>query len=286
MELLVQPDDGIGPTLAAIRNAKKSIHVHIFGLDVPQIEKALADAVKRGVEVRTLIAHTARGREKDLRKLELRLLEIGATVSRSADDLLRYHGKIMIVDDKKLYVLAYNLTRSDIARCRSLGIATRNRNVVDEARKVFEADFDRRPYTGDCPSLLVSPVNARERLMAFLRKARRELLIYGNVTDNACIRILQERQKAGVVVRIIGKLEKGHEGVSAEKYPGKRMHLRAIVRDGKVALVGSQTLRKPELDSRREIGIVVKHARIVKQIAEVFAADWAKTDAGKAEKAA
>jgi phosphatidylserine/phosphatidylglycerophosphate/cardiolipin synthase-like enzyme len=286
MELLVQPDDGIGPTLAAIRNAKKSIYVHIFGLDVPQIEKALADAVKRGVEVRTLIAHTARGREKDLRKLELRLLEIGATVSRSADDLLRYHGKIMIVDDKKLYVLAYNLTRSDIARCRSLGIATRRRDVLDEARKVFEADFDRRPYTGDCPSLLVSPVNARERLMAFLRKARRELLIYGNVTDNACIRILQERQKAGVVVRIIGKLEKGHEGMSAEKFPGKRMHLRAIVRDGKVALVGSQTLRKPELDSRREIGIVVKHARIVKQIAEVFAADWAKTDAGKAEKAA
>jgi phosphatidylserine/phosphatidylglycerophosphate/cardiolipin synthase-like enzyme len=286
MELLVQPDDGVGPTLAAIRNAKKSIDVHIFGLNVPEIEKALADAVKRGVEVRTLIAHTARGREKDLRKLELRLLEIGATVSRSADDLLRYHGKIMIVDAKKLYVLAYNLTRTDIARCRSLGIATRNRNVVDEARRVFEADFDRRPYTGDCPSLFVSPVNARERLMAFLRKARRELLIYGNVTDNACIRILQERQKAGVVVRIIGKLEKGHEGVSAEKFPGKRMHLRAIVRDGKVALVGSQTLRKPELDARREIGIMVKHARIVKQIADVFASDWAKTDAGKAEKAA
>jgi phosphatidylserine/phosphatidylglycerophosphate/cardiolipin synthase-like enzyme len=286
MELLVQPDDGVGPTLAAIRNAKKSVDVHIFGLNVPEIEKALADAVKRGVEVRTLIAHTARGREKDLRKLELRLLAIGATVSRSADDLLRYHGKIMIVDTKKLFVLAYNLTRNDIAHCRSLGIATRNRDVVEEARRVFEADFDRRPYTGDCPSLLVSPVNARKRLMAFLRKARRELLIYGNVTDNACIRILQERQKAGVVVRIIGKLEKGHEGVSAEKYPGKRMHLRAIVRDGKVAFVGSQTLRKPELDARREIGIMVKHARIVKQIADVFASDWAKTDAGKAEKAA
>jgi cardiolipin synthase A/B len=286
MELLVQPDDGIGPILAAIRKARRQIDIHIFRLDRKEIENALADAVKRGVEVRTLIAHTHRGDEKSLRKLELRLLKIGATVSRSNDDLLRYHGKVMIVDGKKLYVLAYNLTRSDLGRCRSLGIATRKRALVEEAQKVFDADFDRKEYSGDSPLLIVSPVNARERLTAFLRKARRELLIYGNVTDNACIRILQERAKAGVVVRIIGRLEKGHEGLRAEKFPGKRMHLRAMVRDGKAAFLGSQTLRRLELESRREIGVIVKHARVVKQIADVFAADWAKTEAGKEEKAA
>jgi hypothetical protein len=31
---------------------------------------------------------------------------------------------------------------------------------------------------------------------------------------------------------------------------------------------------------------VVKHPCVVKQIADVFAADWAKTDAGKEEEAA
>ena len=39
------------------------------------------------------------------------------------------------------------------------------------------------------------------------------------------------------------------------------MHLRAIVRDGKAAFLGSQTLRRLELESRREIGVIVKHAR-------------------------
>ncbi|HJS57579.1 MAG TPA: phospholipase D-like domain-containing protein [Vicinamibacteria bacterium] len=285
MQLLVQPDDGIGPILTAIRNARRTIDLHVFRLASNQIEKALADAVKRGVEVRTLIAHTHGGKGKALRKLELRLLKIGATVSRSGDDLLRYHGKILIVDAKKLYVLAYNLTRSDIGRARSLGIATRKRDVVAEAAKVFDADFDRKPYTGDSQSLIVSPVNARERLSAFLRKARKELLIYGSVTDGACIRILKERMKAGVLVRIIGRLRKGHEGFLVERYPGKRMHLRAIVRDGRAAFVGSQILRKPELDARREIGVIVKHAQVVKQIAEVFAADWAQTEAGKEEAA-
>ena len=50
--------------------------------------------------------------------------------------------------------------------------------------------------------------------------------------------------------------------------------------------MGSQTLRRLELDCRREIGVVVKHARVVKQIADVFASDWAQTDAGKAQEAA
>jgi cardiolipin synthase len=105
MELLVQPDDGIAPILEAIEGARKTIDMHIFRIDRKAIEKALAEAVKRGVVVRTLIAHTANNAEEALRKLEQRLLAIGATVSRSADDLVRYHGKMMVVDRKTLYVL-------------------------------------------------------------------------------------------------------------------------------------------------------------------------------------
>jgi cardiolipin synthase A/B len=285
MQLLVQPDDGIGPVLTALRNARRSIDLHIFKLDARAIEKALAGAVKRGVAVRTLIAHTHGGKGRALRKLELRLLKIGATVSRSGTDLLRYHGKILIVDAKKLYVLAYNLTRNDIGHCRSLGIVTRRRDLVAEASKLFDADFDRKDYAGDSPSLIVSPVNARARLGAFLRKSRKQLLIYGSITDRACIRLLQERAKAGVEIRIIGRLGRRADGLHVERYPGRRMHLRAMVRDGRAAFVGSQILRKAELDERREIGVIVKQPQVVKQIAAVFAADWAQTETGKKEAA-
>ena len=57
--------------------------------------------------MRALIAHTNRGGERNLRKLELRLLEAGVTVARTADDLTRYHGKMMIVDDT-LHVFGFN----------------------------------------------------------------------------------------------------------------------------------------------------------------------------------
>ena len=280
MPLLIQPDDGIGPILRAIQGARRSIDIHIFRLDRKVIEKALRDAIARGVTVRTLIAHTARGGEKALRKLEQRLLEIGATVSRSADDLVRYHGKIMIVDREKLFVLGYNLTRNDIDRSRSLGIATRKPELVLEALKLFEADFDRNPYSGNARDFLVSPQNARERLMAMLKGAKRELLIYGQVTDNAAIRALQDRVREGVSVRIIGKVERGHD-LSAEKYPGARLHVRAVVRDRRRAFVGSMGLRRLELDARREIGVIVRDPKVVRKIVDVFERDWAETDAGK-----
>jgi cardiolipin synthase len=282
MQLLVQPDDGVFPLLKAMQKARRTIDMHVFRLQYKAIEKGIQAAVGRGVVVRTLIAHTNKGGEKALRKLEQRLLEMGATVSRTADDLLRYHGKIMIVDGVTLYVMGFNLVHQDIDRSRSLGIATRKRELVQEAMRLFEADFNRHAYTGGSRHLLVSPVNARERLAAFLKGARKQLLIYdGQLTDNSMIRVLQARQDAGVDVRIIGEMEKGHSGISAEAFPGKRQHLRAIVRDGRTVFLGSQSLRKLELDARREIGVLVSDARVVKQVSDVFERDWADTPAGR-----
>jgi phosphatidylserine/phosphatidylglycerophosphate/cardiolipin synthase-like enzyme len=228
-----------------------------------------------------LISHTSASGEKALRKLEQRLLEIGATVSRTADDLVRYHGKIMIVDGRWLFVLAFSLTHRDIDHSRTLGVATRKRRLVQEAIRLFQADFDRKPYTGGAKDFLVSPVNARERLAAFLAGAKKQLLVYDEgVTDKAMIRVLHSRAKAGVDLRIIGKVEKGHD-VTAERYPGKRQHLRCIVRDGQAVFLGSQSLCKLELDARREIGVIVKDPKVVRGIVQMFESDWAETDAGK-----
>ena len=76
-----------------------SAHLHSFNpqggdfFDQADIEHALGDAAERGVFVHALIAFTNRGGEKNLRKLEMRLLEKGITVARTSDDLARYHGR-------------------------------------------------------------------------------------------------------------------------------------------------------------------------------------------------
>jgi hypothetical protein len=47
-----------------------------------------------------------------------------------------------------------------------------------------------------------------------------------------------------------------------------------VVRDRQAAFVGSQSLRKLELDQRREVGLITKDRRTVGRIARVFDADW------------
>jgi phosphatidylserine/phosphatidylglycerophosphate/cardiolipin synthase-like enzyme len=283
MKLIVQPDAGIAPIVTAIRQAKRSVDILIFRLDRFEIARALEAAVARGVRVRALTAHQNRGGTKSLRKLELSLLEAGVTVSRTAADMVRYHGKMMIVDNKFLHVFGFNLTGLDVAKSRSFGVISKNRKLVSEASKLFTADFDRHPYSPGYERFVVSPENARERLSRFITGARRQLLIYDPcVSDDAMLRLLVERAKAGVDVRILGRVEaKWADQLRAEKYPGRRLHVRAIVRDGRRASVGSQSLRRLELEKRREIGVIVTDEVVVRQMQEVFEKDWALTPSGR-----
>ena len=295
MKLIIQPDAGLTPIVKAIQLAKKSIDVCVFRFDRDQIEKALASAAQRGVTVRALIAYTNAGGENRLRKLEQRLLADGVTVARTSDDLLRYHAKYMIVDGV-LNVFGFNFTKADIDRSRSFGISTRDGKALKEACKLFEADLTRQPYEPSKSNLVTSPDTAREMLGAFIKGAKKELVIYDTkVDDPEMLKLLKERVEKGVKVRHIGTMKKGSEvGVLSRKLT-RRLHVRAIVRDGTQAFVGSQSLRKNELDNRREVGLIVNNPAVARKVLQIFEEDWesaeikdpkAEKKAAKAEKKA
>ena len=290
MKLIIQPEAGVLPVVEAIKKARKTIDVVIFRFDLNVVEKALADAVQRGVMVRALIAHTNRGGESKLRKLEQRMLAAGLNVSRTADDLLRYHAKLMICDGV-LYLLGFNFTKLDIVKSRSFAISTKDRKAVLEAAKVFEADLTRQPYVPSKSHLVVSPETSRARLAEFIKGARKELVIYDEkVSDPAMIKLLKERVTKGVRIRVLGSVKGKHDGI--EEYPlaTMRQHVRAIVRDGTQTFVGSQSLAKSELEKRREVGLIVNNPAAARQLLQVFEADWKESapkeskDEKKAEK--
>src|SRR5215212_3314287 len=196
MDLIVQPSDGLTPLIVAIKKATKQIEITIFRFDLRELQKALESAVTRGVKVHALIAHTTGSGEKRLRKLEMELLDAGVTVSRTDDDLVRYHNKMVLIDREVLYTLGFNFTRLDIEKSRSAGVATKNPRIVSEAVKLFEADSTRQPYTATCDFFLVSPENARTGLAKLIKSATKELLIYDmKVGDRQMIKLLQDRVK-------------------------------------------------------------------------------------------
>jgi len=275
VKLLVQPGDGVAPLVDAINRAKSRVEIVIFRFDRGEIEQALANAAARGVFVHALIAYTNRGGERNLRKLEMRLLEAGITVARTADDLARYHDKFLIIDRRELFLLSFNFTHLDVDHSRCFGLVTRNPKLVAEAVKLFEADTKRQPYEPGLATFVVSPLNARKQLAAFLTGAKRELLIYDpEISDPAMLRLLEERAQAGVDVKVIGRVSRRSAKLVVRKLSIMRLHTRTIIRDGGQAFIGSQSLREFELGARREVGIIFRDKRIVARLAKTFQEDW------------
>jgi phosphatidylserine/phosphatidylglycerophosphate/cardiolipin synthase-like enzyme len=278
--LLVQPDDDVAPLVNAIERARQSIAICVFRLAHRQVERALASAVRRGVQVRALVAHCTGAGGKNLARLAQKLGALGAAVSLTDDLLLRYHGKMMIVDDRTLFVLGFNFTARDIARSRSLGIATTRRHLVEEAMMLFEADFGRQPYTAGQQDFVVSPLNARGSLLGLIESAAERLLIYDTrLTDNLMQEALQRRAAAGVDVRVLGRVEKKLRRVAVRSLADDRLHVRAIVADQRRVFIGSQSLRRMELEQRREIGVILDDPRLVASVASIFRRDWKRAGA-------
>jgi cardiolipin synthase len=274
MNLIIQPEDGMTPLLHAVNRATESVQIVVFRFDSKPLEQALAKAVGRGVQVQALIANTNRGGEKRLRKLEQRMLEAGVRVARTSDELVRYHGKVMIAD-KELFVLGFNFTRLDTERSRSFGIVANDIRLVKAATELIESDATRQPYSASDDRFVVSPENAREVLGGFIQGARRTLYIYDiELGDGRMLKLLEERIKAGVDVRVIGKVPKPPEGMGLRKLSKLRLHARAMIGDGQRAFVGSQSLRKAELDRRREVGVIVTDTSIARRLQQVFDEDW------------
>ena len=276
MKLLVQPDDKLLPLLKGIERARKSLQIAIFRFDCKEIERALKNAVKRGVAVQALIASTNGGAENSLRNLETRLLDCGVAVVRTGDGLSRYHDKLMIVDGEELFLVGFNLTHLDAERSRSFGIVTRNRKLVEEAARLYAADSKRQNYTEKTARLVISPLNARKKLVSFLRKARKQLLIYDpKVSDRNIVRILEKKAQADIEIKIIGKLTNNHQPLEVRELAHLRLHTRTMIRDGRVAFIGSQSLRQNELDDRREVGVIFRDRAVVNRLGKIFQDDWA-----------
>jgi phosphatidylserine/phosphatidylglycerophosphate/cardiolipin synthase-like enzyme len=192
---------------------------------------------------------------------------------------VRYHGKLLLIDNNTLFVLGFNYTSLDIHRSRSMGVVTRKPSVVREARRLIETDEDRsKTFKPRKTDLVISPEDARPRLTRFIRKARRELMIYDSgLSDDAMIAELVKRAKSGVRVRILGKLESKWRGKGLKlKQLKRRLHVRAMIRDGRRAFIGSQSLRRLELDERREVGLIIRDRQTVKRMERLFVSDWRK----------
>jgi cardiolipin synthase A/B len=275
MQVIIQPRDGIEPFLDGIRRAEESVEIILYRLDRLEIEQELVAASVRGIRVHALVTYTNKEDLKEIRKLERRLLERGVRVTRTAEDLVRYHSKMMIIDRRTLYLLTFNFTFLDIHHSRSFGVITDKPYLIAEAARLFEADVNGQSHRVEAEHFVISPVNSRRKLSEFILDAKRQLLIYdGKLTDSRMIKLLESQADAGVEIKVIGAMSRMALGVEVRAMPLLRLHAQAIIRDGSEAFFGSQSLRKVELDHRREVGLITRDAGAVRSFKIIFEMDW------------
>src|SRR6185295_1461435 len=96
------------------------------------------------------------------------------------------------------------------------------------------------------------------------------------VSDPGILSALGARLRKGVKIRVIGAVGRKSHSLDVRPLSGLRLHTRTIIRDGREAFVGSQSLRVAELDSRREVGVIIRDSKVVSSLVKTFEADWVR----------
>ena len=281
ISLIVQPGDSFFPIVRAVDRAVRTINLTVYRMDDPIIQLALVDARRRGVRIRVLIASSARGWEETNRKLLKDAKEAGIATREPAGDSkrARYHYKVMTVDAEQAFVFTFNPTRENLHYTRDFGVETHDPAIASEIDRLFAADWNDRSFTPDeALPLLISPFNSRQRIEQLLGSARTSIQIAdAKLTDPAIVRLLVDKAKAGVQVRVLGDEEHGNilpGEIEFRAVPRYKLHAKCVIIDGATAVIGSMNLRTESLDRRRELSITVDDREVLRRLSAVFASDW------------
>src|SRR5487761_2068866 len=258
VQVYVEPAAGEAPVMHAIEGAQSSVWVEVYLLTDRNVINALEDAAQRGVDVRVLLELNPYGSGSTSPNETLQELQAAGVKAEGANPAFHYtHEKAIIVDDATLYIMTGNLTKSGLGGSsysdnREYGVVDTSAADVGEATAIFQADWQRQTPTLTDPNLVVSPVNARQDLQAFISSAHASLLVedeemYDPQSENALIADAQRGVNVEVILpqpngsgagSDVARLQQG--GVHVRYISIVYMHAKMMIADGHLGFVGSE----------------------------------------------
>jgi len=246
--------------VAAIRAARERLVLSIFRCDDLVVRQALADAARRGVDVRVLMTARARAAGRALEELQAWLTAHGIEVRRYAGGT-KYHAKYLVADGRLAVVTTLNLTARCFSRTCDFTLVTHDPAVVSGLGELFAADWVARPVTlapAQRERLIVGPDQApRTRFAVLVGEARARIRILdAKLSDVELVTLLERRQQAGVSVDVARRRD----------VRSLRRHGKLLIVDGTAAVIGSLALSRRGLERRRELAVVIRDPRLVAQL--------------------
>ncbi len=299
LQLFIEPDDGVRPITDAIRSARRAIWIEVYILtDTPVID-ALENAANRGLDVRVMLEpHPFEFSPVSVQQTLDRLKAAGIHVSQTSPAFQLTHAKIMLIDGSSLFLMTANLSKAALGG--SKGSANREYVLEDtesqdiqEIQNIFMADWNRRAPVLSDANLLVSPINARVKLLALINSARSSLQIENEeMQDQQIEDALAQAARRGVSVKVVlpapaGGQNNNAAGVALLRKAGAAvrfdthlyMHAKLMIIDGARAYVGSENFSAASLDRNRELGLIVAAPEIIQRLATTFLNDYTASQA-------
>ncbi|MEO6951539.1 MAG: phospholipase D-like domain-containing protein [Polyangia bacterium] len=286
VSIIVEPGDNGAGLLAAIEGAKTSVHMTMYLLTSDDITNALIARKKAGLDVKVVLNKTFPSSSTSNQGPYDTLKAAGVGVVWAPSSFTYTHEKCVIIDGSVSWIMTMNATVSaPTANREYLAIDTQAADIA-ESEAIFAADYAGTTWAPG-GSLLVSPVNSRDKLVAFIGTAKSSVdLEDEELSDTKIVTALTTAKDAGLTVRVVlSDVTPSASQTSAIKTLKQHtvpvvvvhtpyIHAKAIVVDGSSAFVGSENFTTGSLLYNRELGITFAGATEVKKVADAISADF------------
>jgi phosphatidylserine/phosphatidylglycerophosphate/cardiolipin synthase-like enzyme len=291
----IGPGDMGAQVEAAIRAAKRSVHMTMYILTNTSVIDALGDLKDAGKDVKVVLNKTFPPDGGDNAQAFAKLQARRVPVVYASPAYAFTHAKTILIDDETLLVMTMNLTKSPTNR-EYIATDSDPADVAD-AETMFAADFKGETVRLD-GKLVVSPqvaqpIDARTRLRSLIESATTSLDVeVQSLSDTALTDAILAVHAAHVPVRVvlsgdatqtpaetamITKMKAAGVPLKGVKTP--YIHAKAIVVDGKRAYVGSHNFTPTALVQNREVGVVFESSSEATKMVDVIAKDFASETA-------
>lgn len=286
----VAPETFVGPTglqarlTALIDGATTKLDIHMYLWTVRALADRVVAAKNRGVAVRIILDPDSAGNDA------VRPTLMNANVpTRDATNLYTFsHAKYMVIDGNRVVIMSMNFNVDAMSQERNYGLVDRDPKDVADAQALFDMDWaiaggePAVPADISCTRLIVSPNNAKVRIVELIESAKQTLEVEVMYLSEDTVRMaIGAAQTRGVAVRVLLS-ERTDEaipylrglGIPVKFASGFRLHSKLIVADG-VAFVGSENMSITSLTKNRELGALVFEPAAAAVITTQFETDWA-----------
>jgi cardiolipin synthase A/B len=295
LQMYIEPDAGVTPVTNAIRAAQHSVWLEIYILTDTPVINALEDDANRGLDVRVMLDPHPLGFSSTSVQETLDKLKAAGIKTNTANPAFAFtHAKFMLIDGSALFLMTSNFSQAALGGSKS---ATNREYLLDdsgtqdvqEAQSIFTNDWNRTTPALSDANLVVSPVNARSKLLALINSARSSLSIEDEeMLDTQSENAMAQAASRGVKVEVVLPAPSGSSDSSAAGIAFLRkanvsvredsklyIHAKLVLVDGGKAFVGSENFSSTSLDKNRELGLVIADPTILQALQTTFMTDYA-----------